>query len=668
MAESATDQTMTQSWTQYIRTVRPLQFLASKFKLAFGFGGQSSEERELVKQRDELQRRVESLLADKDEFASNIEGVRRHLQDEHDKRLEETREAYTTQIDRLKAELEASRTTAKEAEAESQSKLDGLKTRISILDEDNKRLHELRDQDAQAHHERIESIQAQLNNGEADLETAQTRLREMETLTRDKDVAHQTQLQSLGEQLKEARDSLHSVEATAKYKSSSHRAEIDAKAQEVVDLQARLSEKQLQLNSKDDLLRSTLRDLKARAADTDDERVLSIIAAIESGLPQLIYPLIANKQLRNPLRKSFEDTMQQMKAAKQSLLEESNEQEPEEKALDKQVSNKNLVSDQSAADDDADDRIFEYILSSMKVALPQSVDGHTTEVFFEPVEYLLPNDNSEQRSHEKERGKQHQKQPPTQPREPDPRVPPTAKEKEIQQFYDKWPRKIYSNLALKKDSIRLVDILAGSGEAPIKVRVEVYEMEEVYRKYEALSYVCGKQDSGYGIILNGENVEVYPNLHNALKWLRRPTSTRRIWIDAICINQRSKNEKSKEIQNMGPIYNQAKTVNIFFGAPLPSEADYIGACMRFLNRLDSIAVDQPGDKRYGALEDILNTSEFNIQEVRQGFIKFCLQPWWRRIWTMVSAFRFYRFLSLRCRALVRSPSLVRHHRRQQTLC
>jgi Heterokaryon incompatibility protein (HET) len=660
MADSTSGQAVTQqlSWTQRIPIGRTLQLLAGNFKHALGFGGQSPKERELLGQRDDLQGRVDFLLADKHEFASKIDCENRRLQDEHSKQLRETRETYTAQIDGLKAELEASRAAAKEAETVSESKLASLTSRIATLDEGNKRLRELREKEAQAHHDRVESMQVQLNTGEAELEAVQTRLREMEVLTQDKDSAHQAHLQSLEEQLKAARESLDSFKTSAEEKNSAQRAEIDAKAHQVVDLQAGLDEMRLQLDSKDDRLRSTLKDLKAKPVDSEDERVRSIIAKIESGLTQMIYPTIAEQRLQDPVRKSYKHRMRQMQAARQRLLQDSKKQ-PESTAFDTELdtgSDGATGSGQSATDNDDDDRILEYVLSSMKVALPRSVAGQTAEVFFAPDDnYLFPDDKSDPSSPHEPHTEQHmQQQASTRTRKPVPRaVLPDAEEIKRQEFYSRWPRRIHSYLPLDENSIRLVEILAGSGDEPVKVRMAVHRLKDVSRQYEALSYVCGEAQRGHWITLNGEKIEIYPNLHNALTWLRRPTSTRRMWVDAMCINQRSKNEKSKEIHRMGPIYNQAKTVNIFLGAPLPSEADSIGTFIRFLNRgLDSIAISRQDHERYEALENLYDTYEVNIQEVCQGFIKFCLQPWWTRIWTMVSAIHFCKFPSLHCQLVV----------------
>ena len=63
-------------------------------------------------------------------------------------------------------------------------------------------------------------------------------------------------------------------------------------------------------------------------------------------------------------------------------------------------------------------------------------------------------------------------------------------------------------------------------------------------------------------------VEVYPNLFNALTCLRSETTDRSIWVDALCINQNDWPEESRELPKMGDIYKRAKAVTIFLGCDL----------------------------------------------------------------------------------------------------
>ena len=659
MSDSTPPQVTTQqsSWARRIPIGRILQAVAGRFKDALWLGGSRSRDRDLLKQCEDLQKRVDSLLVENHELSDKMDRETQRLSDKHDKQLLEIQEAHTTQISEMHIDLEASRVAAKEADVGYEGRLAGLNTRITTLCQDNQQLQELRDQEILAHHDRVDALKNQVDKMQADLLAAQVRFQDMESLAQNKDLAQQAHSKSLEIHLEKTRGDLAASEADAEKRNSAQRADLDTKAQQGVRLEGRVAELRLQLDTKNDLLRSMLKDLKARRVDLEDEDVRKIVAAIEAGLPPLIYPASNEQRLGGNAYQSYKDRIRQMQSAHQELLQTPMDQ-PVLNTSDVSPgkrSGKRSKSSKSGTEDEDDSEIMEYVRSLMKIALPQSVTGQNAEVFYRSV--VDPPDKFEDGEHSHRQGatktSEHQSSPAApdpdkpdpdepDPDEPDPDgsdsdepdpVPGTATESSV-----KRPRTIWSNLALDKNSIRLVDILPGTGEEPLEVHVAVHALKDVSRRYEALSYVCGKDKTKYGITLNGVKFEVFANLHNALTWLRQATSTRRTWIDAMCINQASKNQKSKEIQNMGPIYSQAKTVTIFLGASLPVEEDFIGALMKFLSRDAQSNSISPQDWETGKrLADICDFHGFNAPEVRQGFVKMCLRPWFRRIWTMVSA-------------------------------
>jgi hypothetical protein len=82
--------------------------------------------------------------------------------------------------------------------------------------------------------------------------------------------------------------------------------------------------------------------------------------------------------------------------------------------------------------------------------------------------------------------------------------------------------------------------------------------------YVALSYCWGTLIEKAPIALNRQAVGVTLNLHAALLRLRRK-KVEYIWVDALCINQEDKEERSIQIGRMAAIYKQAKEVVIWLG-------------------------------------------------------------------------------------------------------
>lgn len=82
-----------------------------------------------------------------------------------------------------------------------------------------------------------------------------------------------------------------------------------------------------------------------------------------------------------------------------------------------------------------------------------------------------------------------------------------------------------------------------------------------------MSYVWGNPKETKTIYVNGLIQNVTNNLHSALLQLRSPTSSRKLWVDAICIDQRNLDEKQQQIALMRDIYTKAKYVAIWLGSP-----------------------------------------------------------------------------------------------------
>ena len=307
----------------------------------------------------------------------------------------------------------------------------------------------------------------------------------------------------------------------------------------------------------------------------------------------------------------------------------------------------------SPPNDGYGDEVTEYVFSTLKIALPERRDPG--QGISRLLDYTPPNVPSTDRA--VEGGSTHSlADTQTSASEDIPTHTPAdwqnkSDDDAVNVNFNTWDRTLYAKLPLNHQSIRLVDILPGPPEHDVHVHMDVYNAEEEAFKYEALSYVWGNPEPAQYIFITreetGDNntkvkikvkVKVGPSLHAALVALRpRDGDGRRIWIDAVCLNQTSTAEKSKEVQKMGRIYSQAKTVHVFLGAPVESGSSSIGNFFRFLNRdHGKEAADQYAKEGLKALDKICEECETTVQEVGQGFLEACLLPWWGRIWTLVS--------------------------------
>jgi hypothetical protein len=85
--------------------------------------------------------------------------------------------------------------------------------------------------------------------------------------------------------------------------------------------------------------------------------------------------------------------------------------------------------------------------------------------------------------------------------------------------------------------------------------------------YEALSYVWASPEDQGAIFCKGPAIPVTKNCEAALRQLRHRKRIRRLWIDAICINQNDINERNQQVNIMDQVYRDAQYVRIWLGLP-----------------------------------------------------------------------------------------------------
>jgi hypothetical protein len=84
------------------------------------------------------------------------------------------------------------------------------------------------------------------------------------------------------------------------------------------------------------------------------------------------------------------------------------------------------------------------------------------------------------------------------------------------------------------------------------------------------------------VYCNGEATAIRLELARALRRLRFPNSTRILWIDAICINQDDKEERSYQVPLMGSIYSLARRVVVWLGPGDLLQVNEAAQCVRLV--------------------------------------------------------------------------------------
>ncbi|KAK8869423.1 heterokaryon incompatibility protein-domain-containing protein [Apiospora arundinis] len=123
---------------------------------------------------------------------------------------------------------------------------------------------------------------------------------------------------------------------------------------------------------------------------------------------------------------------------------------------------------------------------------------------------------------------------------------------------------IYRDVPVTGRQIRILDLAAGAPTDPLAGELLVVPLSSA-ADYEAMSYVWGPSVFSETISLPSGPLAITASLDAALRRFRHINRTRRVWADAICINQRDKEEKGVQVAMMGDVYNLARRVLIWVG-------------------------------------------------------------------------------------------------------
>ena len=108
----------------------------------------------------------------------------------------------------------------------------------------------------------------------------------------------------------------------------------------------------------------------------------------------------------------------------------------------------------------------------------------------------------------------------------------------------------------------------GNGDVgeDMKTFIKPDAWEQPIQPFEALSYACGHFDPSVSLHVDQTaHILITENLAAALRSLRWRDRDRFLWVDAICIDQLNKGEKSQQVGIMHKIYRAATNVIIWLG-------------------------------------------------------------------------------------------------------
>ncbi|KAH7039491.1 heterokaryon incompatibility protein-domain-containing protein [Macrophomina phaseolina] len=123
---------------------------------------------------------------------------------------------------------------------------------------------------------------------------------------------------------------------------------------------------------------------------------------------------------------------------------------------------------------------------------------------------------------------------------------------------------------------RLIRLLPGHFQEPIVCEVLRFSIED-HPSYEAISYTWGDPSILDNIMTQRGIFKVTRNCKAVLAAMRDRYLERRLWIDAVCINQEDNSEKNHQVPLMTKIYAEADRVLIYLGDHAENSREFLQA-------------------------------------------------------------------------------------------
>ncbi|RSM06147.1 hypothetical protein CDV31_009244 [Fusarium ambrosium] len=148
---------------------------------------------------------------------------------------------------------------------------------------------------------------------------------------------------------------------------------------------------------------------------------------------------------------------------------------------------------------------------------------------------------------------------------------------------------------------------AADTDADLHCTIEHYDVSITRwdSRYDAISYTWGPPIFSHTLYVGNSKISITPTLDQALRRFRKPDMKRRLWADAVCINQKDSKELGQQVQRMGQIYLNAGAVLVWLG-----DAEKMDQCINFFWGLSSSG------------HEASTTSERADESIREEMVRF----------------------------------------------
>jgi hypothetical protein len=194
----------------------------------------------------------------------------------------------------------------------------------------------------------------------------------------------------------------------------------------------------------------------------------------------------------------------------------------------------------------------------------------------------------------------------------------------------------YDPLDSDQKEIRLLVLQPGSGDSILCCTL-IHAFLDTWPPpaYETISHVCGDQAIKATINLHGSEVQVPATSEAAQRRMRRKDKPRTLWIDSICIDDRSVAERGRQVGIMYEIYTRTCHNCIHLGPDSGSMPKVVTVMKAILHEL---SVSSPDFRDFYHLPfeiaqiPRLSDLPLSIDFAQSGLMEFFEDPWFTRLW------------------------------------
>jgi hypothetical protein len=204
---------------------------------------------------------------------------------------------------------------------------------------------------------------------------------------------------------------------------------------------------------------------------------------------------------------------------------------------------------------------------------------------------------------------------------------------------------VHSPLPDSETHIRLLEVLQGNFEQHVVCVMSTWPLDSA-PPYSAISYTWGDPALTANITIDGRDMVVGQNCEYALQQtFAIKKKEKRVWVDAVCIDQTNIKERGHQVAIMGKVYSKAAQVFACVG-PHADDSEFLRVMCRKKEKLltDIISavrwgswdawLDFPdGGVRLGT-RCLLSMSRSTEVKLKKALVAFLKRPYFSRIWIL----------------------------------